>query len=420
MVAAARHIILIVLLACASAVSGSTPTRTAIFDPSIRTLQVEAAGMQSDPGILILNSNDRLTISFDQLADERSYLRCSLTHCDPMWRPDHLTPAEYTTINEDYIEDYTLSGPTMVRYVNYRFQLPSERLTLPLSGNYLLRVYDESEPDSTLLQVAFCVLDPKVKVLPTVTSRTDIDYNDAHQQVSVTLDLGKTRIANPPAELAVIVSQNGRPDTEVVVTTPTMITSDRITYSSNRSLIFPAGNEYRRMETVSVDYPSMHVEGVEYLHPFYHATLSTDYPRSTEQYIYDRTQHGRFKIREYNSDDSDTEADYLLTHFTLDLPYQPEADIFLDGYFTSHRFDPEWRMIYDETSGRYQLTSLLKQGAYNYQYLLVPKGETRGITSAIEGDNYQTVNEYMVRVYYRPTGARYYELIGAGSVTSGI
>ena len=228
------------------------------------------------------------------------------------------------------------------------------------------------------------------------------------------------RIADPPSELAVVVSQNGRPDTEVVLTTPMLITSDCITYSGNRGLIFPAGNEYRRMETVSVNYPSMHVEGVDFIDPFYHATLYTDEPRNTDHYLYDRTQQGRFRIREYNSDDSDTEADYLLTHFTLDLPYQPEADIYIDGYFTNHRLDPEWRMIYNPASGRYELTALLKQGAYNYQYLLVPKGSERGLTSPIEGDLYQTVNEYFIRVYYRPTGSRYYQLIGAGSVTSGL
>lgn len=397
----------------------AAPARTAIFDPAFKTLSVEAGGVQSAPAIILLGGDDRLFISFDEIADQRRYLRCELRHCDPSWRPDRLTPAEYTSINEDYIEDYEFSGPTTVRYVHYSLSLPSERLSLQLSGNYLLRVYDESEPDSTLLQVAFCVLDPLVKTITTVTSRTDIDYNDAHQQLEITLDPGDTRIADPIGELSVVVNQNGRPDTEVLIGNPTYISPTRIVYSANRNLIFPAGNEYRRMETVSVNYPSMHVESVEYNHPFYHATLLADSPRVPGRYTYDSTQHGRFLVREYDSDYSDTDADYLLTHFTLDLPFQPEADIYLDGYITNHRFDPEWKMIYDPADNRYHLTALLKQGAYNYQYLLLPKGSDRGLTSPIEGDYYPTVNEYFVRVYYRPLGGRYYQLIGAGSATSG-
>lgn len=420
MVRALRHTVLVVLtLLTAPAVMGTEPVRTAIFDPAFKTLEVEVAGTQADPAILMLGGDDRLTISFDEIATERRYMRCELRHCDPLWRPDNLTAAEYTSINEDYIEDYDYSGPTIVRYVHYSLSLPTQRLTLPLSGNYTLRVYDESDPDTTLLQVAFCVLDPKIKVIPSVTSRTDIDYNDLHQQVSVKLDLGDMRIANPSAELAVIVSQNARPDTELILTTPTFMGTNTLEYSGNRSLIFKAGNEYRRMETVSVNYPSMHVEDVVYIHPFYHATLTTDYPRSLEHYMYDQTQHGRFKVREYNTDTPQTEADYLLTHFTLDLPYQPEADIYLDSYITCHRYSPEWRMIYDPNDGRYHLTALLKQGAYNYQYILVPYGSAPGLTGPIEGDFYQTVNEYFIRVYYRPLGGRYYQLIGAGSVTSG-
>ena len=53
----------------------------------------------------------------------------------------------------------------------------------------------------------------------------------------------------------------------------------------------------------------------------------------------------------------------------------------------------------------------MKQGAYNYQYLAVKNGV--GFTSTIEGDNYQTVNEYTILVYTRQPGDRYDRLISA-------
>lgn len=74
------------------------------------------------------------------------------------------------------------------------------------------------------------------------------------------------------------------------------------------------------METVSTTYPGMNIESVDYHDPFYHATVATDYPRSADKYVYDRTQNGRFFIREYNSSQSDIEADYVVTHFSLDAP----------------------------------------------------------------------------------------------------
>jgi hypothetical protein len=50
---------------------------------------------------------------------------------------------------------------------------------------------------------------------------------------------------------------------------------------------------------------------------------------------------------------------------------------------------------------------------------VVPKGSTRGLTAPIEGNHYQTVNEYLVYVYYRAPGDRYDRLLGVGALFSG-
>ena len=62
---------------------------------------------------------------------------------------------------------------------------------------------------------------------------------------------------------------------------------------------------------------------------------------------------------------------------------------------------------------------LLKQGAYTYQYLYVPPGSERGFTALVEGNKYQTVNEYLIKVYHRRRGERYDRLIATGAVFSG-
>ncbi|MCH5327114.1 MAG: DUF5103 domain-containing protein, partial [Duncaniella sp.] len=68
----------------------------------------------------------------------------------------------------------------------------------------------------------------------------------------------------------------------------------------------------------------------------------------------------------------------------------------------------------------YELSLLLKQGAYNYQYLYVAPGSERGESGPVEGNYFQTVNEYTVKVYHRPRGGRYDRLVGIGSITTGI
>ena len=73
------------------------------------------------------------------------------------------------------------------------------------------------------------------------------------------------------------------------------ILENQILYTNNQNLIFPAGNEYRRMEFLSNKYNGMHVESISFHNPYYHVLMTTiTRPLS---YQYDQDQDGRFFIR---------------------------------------------------------------------------------------------------------------------------
>ena len=398
----------------------ATATEQAIFDPAFRSLQVNRDDMPLSQPVIMLGSGEQITISFDELAEDRSYLRYSLLHCNADWQPSALVESEYLDgFNIAEIEDYAFSRATAAHYVNYRITVPNEQMRPTVSGNYLLRVFREDEPDITLLQARFMIMEQRASVDAEVTSRTDVDYNESHQQLAITVDTEQAGVRDPFNDLYVVVTQNGREDNKVTLRQPLRISGSRAFYEHQKPLIFPAGNEYRRMETVSIHYPGMHVAEIAYADPYYHMALETDYPRNEDQYLYDQTQHGRFLIREYNSSESDTEADYIVTHFRLEMPELQGADVFLDGDFVQRRFAPESLMIYDRTEGAYKSVQMLKQGAYNYQYLVVPRGKDTGYTAPVEGDFYQTVNEYVILVYHRAPLSRYDRLIGGATIMSG-
>ncbi len=397
-------------------------TMTGVFHPDFKTLQVRlASNPYAPPVIALADDADWVIVSFDELSDNRRYLRYSLTHCDAFWLPEGLAESEYLDgFNEGVVDDYAYSEATLVHYVHYTITIPDRdghiRITQP--GNYLLRVYDEAEPDVTLLQARFGVSDFSVSVSADVTSLTDIDNNAEHQQVSFTVDTERLALDDPFGELKVVVSQNGRADNDVSLSAPQRVEGNRLIYEHLRSLIFPAGNEYRRFETVSVTYPGIGVERIVYAEPFvrdnpyYNMELAVDYPRCSSGYIYDSTQHGRFLVREVSADDSDVEADYVMAHFSLDMPELAGMGLYLDGDFVNRRFEPASRMVYNRATGRYENSMLLKQGAYNYQYLAVPSGSDAGLTSVVEGDYAPTGNEYLIKVYHRPRGSRFDRLVG--------
>ena len=399
-----------------------TDTSQAIFDPAFRSLKVTLDANEFAPPVITLGDPlSRLTVSFDELGDERRFMRYELVHCDALWQPEGLVASEFLDgFNEGEVEDYEFSRATLVHYVHYSITIPNREIRITETGNYLLRVYDESNPDETLLQARFGVSDFSAGVYAGVTSLTDIDTNRNHQQLGLTVDLQHAAgIDDPFNDLRIVVSQNGRTDNEVVLTAPQRVLGDRVIYEHLRPLIFKAGNEYRRFETVSTSYPGMGVENISADTPIYNMWLYTDSPRGAIPYSYDSTQHGRFFVRESSSSRSDTEADYVMVHFSLEMPEIAGADVFLDGDFVQRRFDPVSRMVYNRATGRYENSMMLKQGAYNYQYLTVPSGSLQGETAPVEGDFYQTVNEYTVRVYHRPRGGRFDRLIGVGMIVSG-
>ena len=291
-------------------------------------------------------------------------------------------------------------------------------------------------PEKTLLQVRFMVSEGAVGIRGNATSRTDIDYNGSNQQLEFRVDLNRYPVRDAFNDLSICITQNGRTDNPAIVTHPSRMEGNTLVYEHQPQLIFPAGNEYRRMETVQMQYPGMRIDHIDYFAPYYHHFVELDKPRHSSLYTYDSTQHGRFFVREYNADDSDTEADYSVVHFVLDMLPVPGADVYIEGDFTNRRFDESSKMAYDSEAGVYHKEMLLKQGAYNYQYLTLPAGVQHGtkrrdatplnngvnakaLSAVTEGNFYQTVNEYLVTVYYRAPGERYDRLLGCTLIYSG-
>jgi hypothetical protein len=61
---------------------------------------------------------------------------------------------------------------------------------------------------------------------------------------------------------------------------------------------------------------------------------------------------------------------------------------------------------------------LFKQGYYNYIYVTLKKGDTRGDEFMIEGSHWETPHIYTIYVYYRPSGAQTDQLIAVQNINS--
>ena len=205
----------------------------------------------------------------------------------------------------------------------------------------------------------FAIEEGAVGISAKVSGVTDIDYMQAHQQLEISVDGGDMlNMEDINNRMIVKVRQNGREDDIRTLQRPQYVDGRGATvgvcahYTHMRPLIFSAGNEYRRFETVSVDHPNMGVAEVVYADPYYHFRLTDDLPR--REYTYDRTQQGRYRVREVNAAEPELDADYVVVHFTLAMPELADSEIYIDGDLANRRLDATSRMHYDNDAGVYR------------------------------------------------------------------
>lgn len=387
-----------------------------VFTDKIQTFRIENNKGLTEVPIIQLKSNDYLNISFDDLQHEYQRYIYRIEHCSYDWKTsDELFESDYLASagNAEVIDDYQQSLNTSVLYTHYQFTIPNANCRPLLSGNYRLTIYTEDEDNELrpVVESYFYVVDSQVNIQAEATTNTDIDWNKEHQQLSISINMNDLQFRDLRSELKIHVLQNQRWDMLVTNPTPTYIMGSNVIWDHCRELIFKAGNEYRKFEMLSTRYPGMHMESMKWFRPYYHATLFPDAPR--RNYLYDEDQNGLSVVRSETSGNAGTESDYVFTHYCLETDYIPDYKIYVNGTWTHGGFTPQYEMKYNFEAGAYEADILQKLGYYNYLYLAVnPSNGKRGETAPIEGDFFQTENEYTIFAYYRKTGERYDKLVG--------
>ncbi len=364
--------------------------------------------------IIELGSDQSVLLKFDDLSPDASTYGYRIIHCNALWQADNLTESQYINgFTGSFIETYETSRNTFVPYIHYELEFPNADASPAISGNFVIVVYNSEQPDKAVLTARFMVVENAVTVSCKPTALTDIDAEKTHQQLEVQVDYPRYNINQPSTDLKLVVQQNRRIDNQVIVDAPTFYQNHSVNYKMNKDLIFEAGNEFRTFDISSLYVLDRNVKSMDFFKPFYHATLFNDEVRSKKQFESWNTVSGRYVVNNQNGDTPDIDADYVFVHFNLPVtaPFL-DGKVYILGEATGYRFTPENCMTYNYESNSYEAVLLLKQGGYNYQYAYVPNLTDTGKLGPLEGDFWQTSNEYAAFVYYHPFGSLYDMLIG--------
>lgn len=402
-------------VALCSVAESALQYETCIMKDEVKTLRLRYAGeIRPERPILTLGGEEQIEISFDCLSHDTRNYSYTLLHLNSDRRQSELSSNEYLHgFTTGDITDYALSVNTEQLYTHYSFLFPNEDMQITASGNYAVKIYEDADPDNVVGYACFSVVEPGVEISGYVRGNTDIEFSGRYQQLDIDVDFGNMNIVNPVDEISLLVRQNDRSDNEVLCTKPTYIESRRLRYINQKQLIFEGGNEFRHFDISSVYFKGNNVDKIVFDHNFYQVFLFPDEIRAGGTYLTEYDNNGQYVIHAERADDDDTEADYMMVHFLLPCK-EPwfNGGIYISGDLTYNSFSAGNRMQYDNQHQSYYGSLYLKQGAYDYQYLLLDKTSKRGTSFPIEGSYWQTQNEYTIYVFYRPFGSRADRLIG--------
>lgn len=384
-----------------------------VFDDNINTLRVVLDNDPLLPPVMRLGSASHLNVSWDEMSHDYHRYTYRLQHCSREWEPtSDIFESDFLQGNNGLpVEDYETSFNTTQIYTHYSFRFPNRDIAPRLSGNYKLLVYEDGrEEDDPSIEVRFHVVEEEMSLSTQVTSNTEIDFNDRHQQVRLNLNYGSVSVTNPYSQIYARVIQNRRPSRTVSGVMPDINRASGLEWKHCEQFIFPAGNECRKFEILDVNRSGMNVDNMRWYEPYYHATLWQD--NVPANYTSDEDHNGLFIPRTEDREADDTQAEYAIVHFTLLSP-RLASDVYVSGQWNNGETNPGSLMHYNEEAECYEAAILLKQGYYEYQYITGDGG-----TAQTMGDFWQTENEYQTLIYYRETGGRYDRIVAYSRVNT--
>jgi hypothetical protein len=352
-----------------------------------------------NPAAISLMQRVPLVLKFDEIyTDEADYYRAKIIHCDFNWQKSQISDLQFLyEYNEFNIDDFEFSVATKVPYTHFTFTLPKVKLP----GNYLLVIYREPDEEDVIITKRFVVFDQRIKILADVGLSTGVIERRQNQQIQFTLDYTSFPISNPYLDIKVLVKQNHRWDNAIYDLKPTMVKEDiyKMEYRHfNFDNNFKAGNEFRFFDIRSTHFGGRNVEKTNISETQINAFLFADKTRGTEPYSMIRDLNGGFIIENSEGNNDFLESDYINVHFFLDPEEQLQEDIYIGGKLTNWNFNENNKMRFIEASGLYMGSLLLKQGLYDFIYY-VPNHQENPYF--LEGNHFETRNEYEIIVYYR-------------------
>ncbi|MEN9568840.1 MAG: hypothetical protein RL172_71 [Bacteroidota bacterium] len=406
---------------CIALSTHAHPNPNHIFSPTIHTVRFHMYGNQESMPVYKLNSADRLELHFDDMdARVKSYYY-TYQLCDYNWQPVNLSSFDYIKgFTQQRISTYRFSSIAFTRYTHYQAILPEANAIPSRSGNYIVKVFLDGDTSKTVFTRALLVLNPKATVGVQVLQPFTPQLYKSHQRIKFNVKLEGIDAFDANRQVKVMVLQNYRWDNAQDNVLPTFVRGNVLEYNSENNFVFPGNKEWRWLDLRSLRLLSERIDGADNKKNPVEIFMKPDMDLSGSRYIFYQDVNGLYLSTTYESINPYWQGDYGNVHFLFVPPGQQpykNKELYMLGQLTDYQLNDKSRMQFNSSKGAYERTQLLKQGYYNYTYLLVDNDDAGNITQ-LDGNYWETENVYTVLVYYKSFTDQSDQLIGVASINT--
>lgn len=408
-----KKFIVLLLLLSVNMVYAQFVWQDRVYSPLIKTVALESIYSNSLLPIINVNESEGLLLSFDELSEETHRFEYTFIHCNSDWTESSLEYSDYVDGFETaLVENFANSFNTLKRYVHYEQTVPNSTTRLTKSGNYVLKVYKEGNPDQVIFTKRFYCIDKKAEISALVMQAREPSLRNNSQEVDVKVfSMSGLSFDNPRERIKLSIQQNGRTDNQRFLS----LSEDKgveLVFNFRKENIFDGGNIFRTFDFTSLRQRSNFVENIDYIGGENIVRLRIEELKARSPFVSQNDLRGMYHVRNEFDDNAALCSDYAWVYFYLPMPLSLEGSYYVIGDLTDWRFSEQNKFVFDNTLNQYVLRLLLKQGYYNYQILYLPYGHTQGSYREVEGNHSEAKNRYNLFLYYREPGNDYDSFIG--------
>ncbi|MFV5691511.1 DUF5103 domain-containing protein [Flavobacterium sp. LT1R49] len=375
--------------------------------------------VQSEQNVIpIFKLGEGFQLQFDDLFGNEADYYYEITHCDYNWKPTEIPKSEYLRgFDNQRISDYTNSFNALQLYSHYRLAIPNQFTQLLISGNYILKILNNNK--EAVFSRKFILYEDVVTIPIQVKRARTVSNLEFKHNLEFTIKSSTITFQNPLKNVKVVLFQNGQFNDAITNIVPQYTIGNDLIYKYDTQTQFWAGNEFLYFENKDIRAANNNVARVDSNNEIYSSYLYTSNARTNFPYSVTQDINGNFVVKNINATNNEIEADYAWVYFSLSAPtFRMNKDIYINGMFNNYNLTPEYKMDYNEKKGVYEKAVLIKQGFTNFQYTIADNKGIIDHENAIDGNFYQTENDYFIMVYYRENTGRYDRAIGKGTANS--